>query len=98
MTLQDMDPVDKMVMLASYALILVSTAVLGIVELFDGAPFGAAPATNDAGEVIATPLVPPSVRTGVFMLAIVILLIWGVYKVVGTVPEATEERAPQTAD
>ena len=95
MTLNDMKPIDRIAMLVSTGLMLLGIVVLGIVELLDGAPFGAAPLTNDAGEVIATPLVDPNIRTGLVVLGIAVLLIWGIYKVVTPVERTDRETAEQ---
>lgn len=48
-----------------------------VVELLDGPPYGAAPVTNDAGEVVATPLVDPTLRTGFVIAGLVVLFVWG---------------------
>lgn len=74
--------IDKLAMGLSAALMLVSIVVLGVVEILAGAPYSPVPLTNDAGEVIATPLIGPNLRTGLFMLGLVVLLLWGIYKMV----------------
>ncbi|MFB6184298.1 MAG: hypothetical protein ABEI96_07060 [Haloarculaceae archaeon] len=80
MALKNMDSIDRTVMLVSTGLMFVSVVVLGLLEILDGAPFGAAPVTNDAGDVVATPLVSPDIRTGLFVLGLIVLLLWAIYK------------------
>jgi len=86
MKLTDMDPIDRAVMLVSTGLMFLGVVVLGIVETIDGEPYGAAPVTNDAGQVVATPGVDPAIRTGLVVAALVVLLLWAIYKVIVPVP------------
>jgi hypothetical protein len=76
--------IDKAALAASGALMLLGIVVLGVVEILDGLPYGAAPTTNEAGEVIATPMVDPTLRTGLIIAGLVILLAWGVYRMAVT--------------
>lgn len=93
------DAIDKAALGVSAALMLVGIVVLGIVEFLDGAPFGAAPITNDAGDVIATPLVDPALRTGLVIAGLLVLLIWGLYRMVTARIEDTQVGTPDpTAD
>jgi hypothetical protein len=78
------DTVDKAAMAVSGALMLAGIVVLGIVEIIAGKPYGAAPLTNDAGEVIASPAVDPTLRTGLVIAGLVVLLLWGLYKMTTT--------------
>ena len=48
----------------SGALMLPGVVGLGIVEVLAGPPYGTAPATNDAGQVVATPMIEPARWTG----------------------------------
>lgn len=85
--------IDRAAMALGAGLMFVGIVVLGIVELLDGPPYGAAPATNDAGEVIATPLVDPNLRVGLVILGLIVLLVWQLYRMAAT-PEgdtATEQ-------
>jgi len=75
------DIVDRIAMGLSGALFLLGIVVLGLVELVAGKPYSPAPLTNDAGEVIATPLIDPTIRTGLVIAAILVLALWGLYKV-----------------
>jgi hypothetical protein len=77
--------VDRLAMGTSGALLLLGVVVLGAVETFDGPPYGAAPTTNEAGEVLAQPTVDPAIRTGLVVAALLVLLLWGGYRLV--VPE-----------
>jgi hypothetical protein len=78
--MKDMNAIDKAAMLGSTGLMFLGIVVLGVVEILDGPPYGAAPVTNDAGEVVATPGVDPAIRTGLVVAALVVLLLWSVYK------------------
>lgn len=49
-------------------------------EVIAGKPYGAAPLTNDAGEVVATPMVDPTIRTGLVLAGIAVLALYGLYK------------------
>ncbi len=95
MTLTDMNPIDRIALLLSTGLMLLGIVVLGIVELIAGPPYGAAPLTNDAGDVIATPMVDPNIRTGLVILGILVLLLWGIYKMVTPVQETDEHSSQQ---
>lgn len=72
--------IDKAAMAVSAGLMMFGIVVLGIVEILAGPSYGAAPMTNDAGEVVATPFVDPNLRVGLVILGLVALLLWGVYK------------------
>jgi hypothetical protein len=83
--LDDMDPIDKAAMFLSTGLLFVGVVVLGLIETFDGAPEGApasaTPVTNEAGEVVATPGLDPSLRTVFVVAGLLVLLVYAVYKV-----------------
>lgn len=76
----NIDTGDELAIGLGGALILVGTVVLGTVEILAGPPYGAAPVTNDAGEVVATPMVDPTLRTGLVIAGLVVLFLWGLYK------------------
>jgi hypothetical protein len=67
---------------------------LGIVELLAGKPYGALPLTNEAGEVIAMPMVDPTIRTGLVLAGLAVLALYGAYTVATPTDaaEATTER------
>jgi len=92
------DIVDRIAMGLSGALFMLGIVVLGVVELLDGAPFGAAPTTNDAGEIVATPLVDPTIRTGLVIAGLLVLALWGLYKVATPMMEQDTTRREMTAD
>jgi len=98
MTLNDMNPIDKWAMFVSTGLMFLGIVVLGFLELLDGTPHGAAPITNDAGDVIATPLVDPTIRTGLVIAGLVVLLLLGVYRLMVPVTGPEETPTAQTAD
>lgn len=76
---ESMDTIDKAAMALSATLVLLGV-VLGIVEVLAGQPYGAAPLTNDAGQVLATPAIDPALRTGLVVSGLVVLLLWGLYR------------------
>jgi hypothetical protein len=91
--------IDKAAMALSGGLMLLGVVVLGIVEILAGKPYGAVPLTNDAGEVIATPMVDPTLRTGLVLAGLLVLALYGGYRLVAPV-EGEEATAQQeiTAD
>jgi hypothetical protein len=76
----NIDTIDKAAMAISGGLILLGIVVLGMVETLAGKPYGASPILNDAGEVVATPLIDPALRTGLVLLGLMVLLVWGLYR------------------
>ena len=90
------DVVDKAAMVLSGGLLLLGIVVLGVVEMLAGQPYGAAPVTNDAGEVVATPFVPPELRTGLVLLGLAVLLLWGLYRFTASLVDDTGVTAPET--
>jgi hypothetical protein len=94
----EFDTIDKAATGLSFALMLLGIVVLGVVEVLAGQPYGAAPMTNDAGEIVATPMVDPALRTGLVILGLAILLLWGVYRMATPEEERTAERREVTAD
>ena len=78
--MESITTIDRLAMLVGGGLVLLGTVVLGIVEVLAGEPYGAAPVTNDAGEIIASPFVDPNLRTGLVILGLLALLLWGLYK------------------
>lgn len=85
------DTVDRIALGVSGALATIGIVVSGVVEIVAGEPYGAAPVTNDAGEVVATPAVDPTIRTGLVIAALVVLLVWGLYRVATAEPERAGE-------
>ncbi|QPV65003.1 hypothetical protein I7X12_02000 [Halosimplex litoreum] len=80
-------------------LVLLGVVGLGIVEVLAGPPYGAAPTTNDAGEVVATPMVDANLRVFLVVAGLVVLLAWQVYRMAGTAGgEDTTQRVEMTAD
>ncbi|QZY01040.1 hypothetical protein K6T25_07520 [Halobaculum rubrum] len=77
---------------------LLGVVILGLIEVLAGQPYGAAPLTNEAGDVIATPAIDPVVRTGLVILGLVVLLMWGVYRAITVDPPADRTTTEVTAD
>jgi hypothetical protein len=86
------DALDRAALAISGALMLIGIVVLGIVEILAGKPYGASPVTNDAGEIVATPMVDPALRTGVVIAGLVLLLVWGLYRMALPPTEDTDTR------
>lgn len=76
------DTIDTVAMALSSTLLLAGIVVLGVVEILDGVPYGAAPTTNEAGEVIAQPGIDPAIRTGLALTGLAVLGLWGLYRIV----------------
>ncbi|WP_135822137.1 hypothetical protein [Halostella litorea] len=91
------DTVDRAAMALSGGLMLLGIVVLGIVEILAGEPYGAAPVTNDAGEVVASPAVDPTLRTGLVIAGLVVMLLWGVYRVATPEAGADDSRSVEMA-
>ena len=68
---------DRAAMIVGGSLIVIGTVVLGLIETFVGNPSPVA-VTNEAGDVIAAPTIPPEIRAALIGLG---LLVWGVYGV-----------------
>lgn len=77
---QNYHAIDKLAMAVGGTLMLLGVVVLGFVEILGGEPYSAAPLMNDAGEIVATPLVDPNIRTGLVILGFLVLLLWGFYR------------------
>jgi len=91
--------IDKAAMALSGGLMLLGVVVLGIVEILAGKPYGAAPLTNDAGEVIATPMVDPTLRTGLVLAGLLVLALYGGYRLVAPMKDETATTTQEvTAD
>ncbi|MBX0293719.1 hypothetical protein [Haloarcula nitratireducens] len=73
--------IDKAAMALSGGLMLLGIVGLGIAEILAGAPYGAAPVTNEAGEIVATPMVDPTLRTGLVIAGLVVLGLYAAYRV-----------------
>lgn len=90
------DLIDKAALALGGALMLLGIVVLGIVELLAGEPFGAAPVeqTNEAGDVINTlyPAVDPTIRTGLVLAGLLVLLVWGLYRMTDAPAEHEESQ------
>jgi hypothetical protein len=98
MAINTYDAVDKAALAVSGALVLIGIVVLGIVEILAGKPYGAAPLTNDAGEIVATPMVDPALRTGLVIAGLVVLLVWGLYRMAKPVEDTETRETTVTAD
>jgi hypothetical protein len=92
------DIIDKAAMALSGGLIVLGTVVLGIVEILAGQPYSPVPLTNDAGEIVATPMIDPTIRTGLVLAGIAVLGVYAAYTLVTPAPEETGTGREVTAD
>jgi hypothetical protein len=90
------DIIDTVAMTLSSTLLLAGIVVLGAVEILDGTPYGAAPTTNEAGEVIAQPGVDPAVRVGLVLAGLAVLGLWGLYRLAIPATRAGRRTATDT--
>ncbi|WP_280586162.1 hypothetical protein [Halorubrum sp. Boch-26] len=74
--------IDKAAMALSAGLMLLGLIGMGILEILVGAPYSPAPITNEAGEVVATPLISPQIRTGIVLAGVAVLGLYAAYKIV----------------
>lgn len=73
--------IDKAAMALSAGLMLLGIVGMGIAEILAGQPYGPAPITNEAGEVVATPLISPQIRTGIVLAGVAVLGLYAAYKI-----------------
>jgi hypothetical protein len=66
---------------------LFGIVVLGLVETLAGQPFAPVPMTNEAGDVVATPLISPEVRTGFVLAGIAVMGLYAAYRFVAPLPD-----------
>jgi hypothetical protein len=90
--------IDKALIGLSSALILTGVVVLGLVETLAGQPYGAAPMTNEAGEILATPLVDPNIRTLLVILGVAVLGLRALVRMAQPVERDTSKPTGATAD
>ncbi|RLM71014.1 hypothetical protein DVK05_03320 [Halorubrum sp. Atlit-8R] len=81
------DIIDKAARALSAGLMLFGIVVLGLVETLAGQPFAPAPMTNEAGDVVATPLIAPEIRTGFVLAGIAVLGLYAAYRLVAPLPD-----------
>ncbi|TKX78136.1 hypothetical protein EXE53_22790 [Halorubrum sp. SD626R] len=81
------DIIDKAAMALSAGLMLLGIVGMGILEILAGQPYSPVPVTNEAGEVVATPLISPQIRTGLVLAGIAVLGLYAAYKIVVPMPE-----------
>ncbi|WP_225333711.1 hypothetical protein [Halomicrobium urmianum] len=87
--------VDRIAAGLGSGLVLLGVVVLGLVETLAGKPYGAAPLTNDAGEVIATPLIDPTLRTGLVIAGLVVLGLYALYRIATPEPGTGDDAAAE---
>lgn len=83
--------VDRIALGLSGALFVLGIVVLGLFELLAGEPYNPAPITNEAGEILATPLIDPTLRTGLVILGLLVLALWGIYKLATPMTEEASQ-------
>ena len=90
------DKIQQAAMALGGGLIALGIVGLGIVEILAGKPYGAAPLTNEAGAVIATPAVDPVLRTGLVLAGLAVLGLYGAYAALTAAEAANERVAAET--
>ena len=81
------DIIDTAARALSAGLMLFGTVVLGIVEILAGKPYSPVTMTNEAGDVVATPLISPEVRTGFVLAGIAVMGLYAAYRFVAPLPD-----------
>ena len=81
------DTIDTAARALSAGLMLFGIVVLGVVETLAGQPFSPAPVTNEAGEVVATPLIAPEIRTGFVLAGIAVMGLYAAYRIAAPLPD-----------
>jgi len=92
------DIIDTAARALSAGLMLFGIVVLGIVEILAGEPYSPVPITNEAGDVVAQPLISPEVRTGFVLAGIAVLGLYAAYRFVAPLPEDDDVRHETMAD
>ncbi|MFO8114721.1 MAG: hypothetical protein R6U01_05075 [Halorubrum sp.] len=92
------DIIDKAAMALSAGLMLLGLVGMGVLEILAGAPYSPAPITNEAGDVVATPLISPQVRTGVVLAGLAVLGLYAAYKVATPLAEDAKAGHETAAD
>ncbi|TKX82210.1 hypothetical protein [Halorubrum sp. SD626R] len=90
--------IDKAAMALSAGLMLLGLVGMGILEILAGQPYSPVPMTNDAGEVVATPLISPQIRTGVVLAGVAVLGLYAAYKVVTPLADDAQTGHETVAD
>jgi len=90
------DTIRKAAMALGGGLMTLGIVGLGIVEMLAGKPYGAAPLTNEAGAVVATPAVDPVLRTGLVLAGLAVLGLYAAYAAVTADEVADNEVAAET--
>lgn len=81
------DIIDTAARALSAGLMLFGIVVLGIIEILAGQPYSPVPMTNEAGDVIAQPLISPEVRTAFVLAGIAVLGLYAAYRFVTPLPD-----------
>jgi len=84
------DIIDTAARALSAGLMLFGIVVLGAVETLAGQPFAPVPMTNEAGDVVAAPLISPEIRTGFVLAGIAVLGLYSAYRFVAPLPENSD--------
>ena len=92
------DIIQKAAMALSAGLMLLGLVGMGILEILAGQPYSPVPITNEAGEVVATPLISPQLRTGVVLAGVAVLGLYAAYKIVTPLADDAEARHETVAD
>lgn len=78
------------------ALVVLGVVVLGFLNTITDNPH--LETTNDAGEVVAEPLIPPDLRAYIVAAGLLLWLCYGAYKVLAPPPVEDQPRAAPADD
>jgi hypothetical protein len=92
------DIIDTAARALSAGLMLFGIVVLGIVEILAGEPYSPVPITNEAGDVVATPLISPEIRTAFVLAGIAVLGLYAAYRFVAPLPDDRDVSHETMAD
>jgi len=92
------DIIDKAAMALSAGLMLFGIVGMGLLEILVGAPYSPVPITNDAGDVVASPLFSPELRTGVVLAGLAVLGLYAAYKIATPLAEEAQAGHETVAD
>ncbi|AZQ14326.1 MULTISPECIES: hypothetical protein [Halorubrum] len=92
------DIIEKAAMALSAGLMLFGIAGMGLIETLAGKPFSPVPVTNEAGDVIASPLFTPQLRTGLVLAGIAVLGLYAAYQIVTPLAEDAQAGHETVAD
>ncbi|SEW15972.1 hypothetical protein [Halobacterium jilantaiense] len=80
------DTIDKVAMYLSGGLLLLGVVVTGLIETLAGQPYSP---VNNEGEILDAAVFAPNIRTALVVAALLVLLLYAIYKLVTPIEEET---------